>query len=71
MGEVAKYRNGKAHENDISEQGKYIVVNPKFVSTDGEVKKYSNKQIEPFGISTCIAHYTNTFCPPCKFSKTT
>ena len=45
--EVAKYRNGKAHENDISEQGKYIVVNSKFVSTDGEVRKYSNTQIEP------------------------
>lgn len=22
LGDVAKYRNGKAHENDISEQGK-------------------------------------------------
>ena len=25
--EVANYRNGKAHENDIDENGKYIVVN--------------------------------------------
>ena len=47
LGEVAKYRNGKAHENNISEYGKYIVVNSKFVSTNGEVKKYSNNQIEP------------------------
>ena len=47
MGDVAKYRNGKAHENDISEQGKFIVVNSKFVSTNGEVRKFSNKQIEP------------------------
>ena len=47
LGEVAKYRNGKAHENDISDGGKYIVVNSKFVSTDGEIKKYSNEQIEP------------------------
>ena len=47
MGEVAKYRNGKAHENDISEHGEYVVVNSKFVSTDGEVCKFSNKQIEP------------------------
>ena len=45
--EVVKYRNGKAHENDISEQGKYIVVNSKFVSTNGKVRKFSNKQIEP------------------------
>ena len=47
LGEVAKYRNGKAHENDISEHGEYVVVNSKFVSTDGEVCKFSNKQIEP------------------------
>ena len=47
LGEVANYRNGKAHENDISDYGKYIVVNSKFVSTDGEVRKYSEKQIEP------------------------
>lgn len=47
LSEVAKYRNGKAHENDISEKGKYVVVNSKFVSTDGEVRKYSEKQIEP------------------------
>ena len=45
--EVAKYRNGKAHESDIDEDGEYIVVNSKFVSTDGEVKKYSTTQIEP------------------------
>ena len=44
---VAIYRNGRAHENDIEERGKYIVVNSKFVSTNGEVKKYSNKQNEP------------------------
>ena len=37
LGEVAKYRNGKAHENDIAERGKYLVVNSKFISTDGEV----------------------------------
>ena len=47
MFDVAEYRNGKAHENDIAEDGVYIVVNSKFVSTDGAVKKYSNKQNEP------------------------
>ena len=45
--EVAKYRNGKAHENCIDDNGKYIVVNSKFVSTDGGVKKFSNLQNEP------------------------
>ena len=27
LGDVAKYRNGKAHESDIDDNGKYIVVN--------------------------------------------
>jgi len=42
LGQVAKYENGKAHEQDIAESGKFIVVNSKFVSTDGEVKKFTN-----------------------------
>ncbi|WP_188203819.1 restriction endonuclease subunit S [Desemzia incerta] len=45
--DVANYRNGKAHEQDIDKEGQYIVVNSKFVSTNGLVKKYSNVLIEP------------------------
>lgn len=40
--QVADYENGKAHEKEISETGKYKVVNSKFISTDGEVVKYTN-----------------------------
>lgn len=40
--QVAEYENGKAHEQDIDDQGKYIVANSKFISTEGEVKKFSN-----------------------------
>jgi len=47
LGEVAHFANGKGHEKDISEDGKYIVVNSKFISTDGKVAKYSNSQICP------------------------
>ncbi|MGC6372968.1 restriction endonuclease subunit S [Pseudomonas sp. S2.OTC.A_B10] len=42
LGQVAKYENGKAHEQDISEFGSFIVVNSKFISTDGEVKKFTD-----------------------------
>lgn len=45
--EVSDYRNGKAHEKDISENGDYIVVNSKFVSTNGAVKKFSDELIAP------------------------
>jgi type I restriction enzyme S subunit len=42
LGEVVEYTNGKAHEQNIDEKGKYVVVNSKFISTKGEIKKYSN-----------------------------
>ena len=44
---MAEYRNGKAHENEIDEDGEYIVVNSKFVSTNAEIRKFSNAQNEP------------------------
>lgn len=47
LGDIVEFKNGKAHEKDISEDGKYIVINSKFVSTDGRVKKFSDKQICP------------------------
>jgi type I restriction enzyme S subunit len=45
--EVCFFRGGKAHEQHISEFGKYVCVNSKFISTDGEVRKYSNVNFCP------------------------
>ncbi|MDN5291864.1 MAG: type restriction enzyme subunit [Anaerophaga sp.] len=45
--QVANYENGKAHEQDIVEGGNYIVVNSKFISSDGEVKKFTNTAFCP------------------------
>ena len=42
ISDLAHFMNGKAHENFISNNGKFIVVNSKFISTNGVVKKYSN-----------------------------
>jgi len=42
VSQVAKYENGKAHEQDIKEQGKYVVVNSKFISSNGEVRKFTD-----------------------------
>ena len=47
LDELVDFRNGKGHEKNIVDEGEYIVVNSKFISTDGEVKKYSNEQISP------------------------
>ena len=45
--EIADFTNGKAHENFISDHGDYIVVNSKFISSEGEVAKYSNESFVP------------------------
>lgn len=41
------FRNGAAHENCIDESGDYIVVNSKFISTEGKVKKGSKECRQP------------------------
>jgi type I restriction enzyme S subunit len=40
--DVVNYIHGKAHEQFIVENGKYEVVNSKFISTEGTVKKYAD-----------------------------
>jgi len=41
------FTNGKAHEQNITEHGDFIVINSKFISTEGETKKYSDICIQP------------------------
>ena len=41
--DVATLIHGKAHEPYVTEAGKYIVINSKFVSTGGEVRKYCSQ----------------------------
>lgn len=52
--DLVNFRNGKGHEKDIVNDGKFIVVNSKFISTNGEMKKYSNKQICPLYIDDIL-----------------
>lgn len=54
LGEVAMFSNGKGHENEIVEEGKFIVVNSKFISTEGKVAKYSNRQICPLFVDDIL-----------------
>lgn len=44
---LAFYQNGKAYEKDIVEEGKYVVVNSRFVSMEGAVKKFTNAEFCP------------------------
>lgn len=45
--DISDYRNGKAHEQVEDEQGKFTIINSKFVSTDGKVKRNTCMQVEP------------------------
>ena len=47
IGEIASFFNGKAHENAIDDEGKYIVVNAKYISSNGEIIKNTNVQLSP------------------------
>ncbi len=47
LGESCEFFNGKAHEKSIDENGKYIVVNSKFISQEGRVVKRTKEQMFP------------------------
>lgn len=47
LGNVVYFRNGKAHEKSVVDNGDYVIVNSKFISTNGRIRKFSNSQIEP------------------------
>src|SRR5213594_3004777 len=42
LGALVSYTNGKAHEDNITDSGKYVVVNSKFISTEGLTRKFSD-----------------------------
>jgi type I restriction enzyme S subunit len=47
LNDVSFFSNGKGHEQVIDENGSFIVVNSKFVSTNGKVRKHSNENLCP------------------------
>ena len=47
IGNLAEFYNGVAHEGSISEDGQYDVINSKFISTQGEIRKHCDSQIFP------------------------
>lgn len=47
LNEITNYRNGKAHEKVINSNGKYIVINSKFISSNGTIIKHTDKNLSP------------------------
>ncbi len=54
IGEIINFENGKAHESSITDNGNYIVVNSKFISSNGTVIKRSNIAISPLRSNTIV-----------------
>lgn len=51
---LVSYTNGKAHEGCVRDDGRYVLVNSKFISTDGEVKKYSDECFTPTSVGDVL-----------------
>ncbi|MEY4126208.1 MAG: hypothetical protein RL737_397 [Bacteroidota bacterium] len=47
LDECALFKNGKAHEQYVDPNGDFVLINSKFVSTNGEVKKHTNELLLP------------------------
>lgn len=47
LDQVSLFKNGKAHEQFIDANGKYILINSRFVSTNGNTTKYTGEQMMP------------------------
>ena len=45
--EVAYFKNGKGHETVVEENGDFIIVNSKFISTEGYIIKRTNHNLSP------------------------
>ncbi len=54
ISEIAEYHNGIAHEKDIDDEGKYVLINAKFISTQGEVIKRANIQRFPLYVNDIV-----------------
>ena len=47
LSDIASFENGKGHENIIDENGNYILINSKFISTEGNIIKKCSEQLTP------------------------
>ncbi len=54
LGEVCSFFNGQAHEKCIDENGKYKLINSKFVSSEGESFKRTNNALSPLFINDIV-----------------
>ncbi|MFM8298565.1 MAG: restriction endonuclease subunit S [Microcystis aeruginosa] len=54
LGDSCFFFNGKAHEKNIDKYGKFIVVNSKFISSNGSIEKRTNLDLFPLLINDIV-----------------
>lgn len=54
LGEVCSFFNGQAHEKCIDENGKFKLINSKFVSSEGENFKRTNSALSPLFVNDIV-----------------
>ena len=54
LGDLCSFYNGKAHEKCIDAKGKYIVVNSKFIATEGAEYKKTNNNLFPLQVNDIV-----------------
>jgi type I restriction enzyme S subunit len=54
VSEITKYYNGIAHEQDVDENGNFILINAKFISTQGETVKRTSMQRFPLFVDDIV-----------------
>ena len=54
LGDVCSFFNGQAHEKCIDENGKYKLINSKFVSSEGENFKRTNSALSPLFVNDIV-----------------
>lgn len=62
LGDVCEFFNGQAHEKCIDENGKYKVINSKFISSEGLIYKKTNIALSPLvknDIVLCMSDVPN------------
>ncbi|MBR1416492.1 MAG: restriction endonuclease subunit S, partial [Bacilli bacterium] len=47
LSDIAIFENGKGHENIVDDNGEYVLINSKFISTEGSVIKKCSEQLTP------------------------
>ncbi len=54
LGDVCHFFNGQAHEKYIDENGKYKLINSKFVSSEGDSFKRTNSALSPLFVNDIV-----------------